>query len=234
MSYTPQTWTDNNTGFPLSAARMTVLENGLQTAAATADSAATQATSALSAATTAQSGVTTLNALNTSRGKTIIPGAETLTSTSYSYMPTPDRVDSIVVPTDAIIELRAFGLWKVSQAATVSVAIFIGANQLTAMRIGQPPSTPIALETVLAPSAVTFYNWYQSSNPGIILYSGGISDAVSNTTGMALYNSSAAEGGEVHIVNVAAGTYNIGVQWKSTAGTISVKERKTYVNVLAI
>lgn len=41
MPYTPQTWSDNNAAYPLSAARMTVIETGIQTATATAESAAT-------------------------------------------------------------------------------------------------------------------------------------------------------------------------------------------------
>jgi len=37
MPYTPQTWADNNGTYPLSAARMTVMENGIQAATATAE-----------------------------------------------------------------------------------------------------------------------------------------------------------------------------------------------------
>jgi len=37
MPYTPQTWIDNNASYPLSAARMNVMETGIQTAASVAD-----------------------------------------------------------------------------------------------------------------------------------------------------------------------------------------------------
>lgn len=40
MPYTPQTWVDDDGAYPLSAARMTVIENGIQAAAATADKVA--------------------------------------------------------------------------------------------------------------------------------------------------------------------------------------------------
>lgn len=51
MAYTPQTWADSDPSKPLSAARMSVIESGLQAAAGVADSAATQASSSLTAAT---------------------------------------------------------------------------------------------------------------------------------------------------------------------------------------
>lgn len=42
MPYTPQTWTDGSTATPLSAARLGVIETGIQTAQATAEAAQTQ------------------------------------------------------------------------------------------------------------------------------------------------------------------------------------------------
>jgi hypothetical protein len=39
MPYTPQVWNDNDLTKPLSAARMTVLETGVQTAQASAEAA---------------------------------------------------------------------------------------------------------------------------------------------------------------------------------------------------
>jgi hypothetical protein len=61
MAYTKQTWADDDATKPLSAARMTVIENGIQAAAATADTANSAATSAQ---TTANSAVTAANAAN--------------------------------------------------------------------------------------------------------------------------------------------------------------------------
>jgi len=58
MEYTPQAWADNDVSKPVSAARMTVIENGIQAAAATADGAATTASSANTAATTANTAAT--------------------------------------------------------------------------------------------------------------------------------------------------------------------------------
>lgn len=54
MPYSPQTWADNDTTKPLSAARMNTIEAGIQTAQATAESANTAASNAQTAANAAQ------------------------------------------------------------------------------------------------------------------------------------------------------------------------------------
>ena len=50
MPYSPQTWIDNNSSYPLSAVRMGVIETGIQTATTTADTASATAASALAGA----------------------------------------------------------------------------------------------------------------------------------------------------------------------------------------
>lgn len=59
MAYTKQTWSDNDPSKPVSAARMGVIENGIEATAIVADAASTTATAASSAASAAQ---TTANA----------------------------------------------------------------------------------------------------------------------------------------------------------------------------
>lgn len=67
MPYTPQAWADNDSSKPVSAARMTVIENAIQSATSTAESANTVAGNALSVANTANTNANT--ALATVVGK---------------------------------------------------------------------------------------------------------------------------------------------------------------------
>jgi hypothetical protein len=73
MAYTKQTWADSDPSRPVSAARMTVIENGIEATATVADGAATQASTALTTASNA------VNAVNASIPPyvTTLPGSPT-------------------------------------------------------------------------------------------------------------------------------------------------------------
>lgn len=156
----------------------------------------------------------------TRSGVAIVDTEEARTNTAYGLMPTPDRVQGIVVPTNGLLDINFLALWKNSVASTGRAAIFIGANQLKVLGSNGAP----VVQEVNGPSG-TVYNWLASRDAvtpvGLTSTDGTVTDASSTTTGAGLYGSLR--------VFVAAGTYDVSVQFKSASGSVTVKERKLWV-----
>lgn len=161
------------------------------------------------------------------RGKSIIPTTETFTQTSYGYATTPDRVQNIVLPTDGLIHIGYLAQWKESVLGAARAAIFIGANQL--MKANGAYGGPSVQEAALT-SATGLYFASLSTSPGLGLqgtaaFTGDVgADA---TTGQVL--SYGGNIGGVCTIFAAAGTYDVGIKFKSSSGSVSVRDRKLWV-----
>lgn len=168
------------------------------------------------------------------RGKSIIPTTESRTNVAYGTMPTPDQVTGIVLPTDGLIYVGYQATWQESVNAAAAASIFVGANQLqiAATNFTGPTVTQAALGTGAAAidkPLASFPGGLRSSD-GLAqtsVYSG---DATTgqlvgvNLTGTATLP----VGGPVAIF-ATAGTYTISVQFRSTSGSVTVKNRKLWV-----
>lgn len=64
------------------------------------------------------------------RGKSIIATEESRTNTSYGLLATPDRVQSVVLPTDGLLRVTFSALWKEASLGAARAAIFVGGSQL--------------------------------------------------------------------------------------------------------
>jgi hypothetical protein len=156
------------------------------------------------------------------RGKSIIATTETRTNTVYGTMPTPDQV-SVTLPTDGLIAIAYQATWQESVNATAAAAIFLGANQLkvgtsaglSAVSEAQLGGGTAAVDKPLATTGVGLLG----TGSGPTAYSGDV------TTGQILGRS---DGGGPTYVFAAAGTYVVSVQFKSTSGTVTVKNRKLW------
>jgi hypothetical protein len=153
-----------------------------------------------------------------SHGKSIVAAEESLVTGAYGLMPTPDHVAGIVVPTDGLLIVNFRALVKQTVTTTNYVAIFIGSNQA---KLPVGTGAPAVMETTLG-TDLNDYNWVYTSPSGGMAFLGGAGNASSVTTGMAAGQSVAFE--------VAAGTYDVSVQYKCTGlGVIFAKERKLRV-----
>lgn len=161
------------------------------------------------------------------RGKSIKAGEGTRTSPAYGSLgsgaePGPDQVSNVVLPTDGLIVMAFQALVKSSVAGAGSAAIFIGANQLK--RAG--PASPAVQETSTNSSAADNYDAVSSYGGGLIG-----SDSSVAETGLVVTGQLVGVGGSggVCYIFAAAGTYDIGVQFKATSGSVTAKERKLWV-----
>lgn len=165
-----------------------------------------------------------------SAGKSNIATEESRSNSSYGYLTTEDKVSGIVLPTDGLIVVAFQAMWKQSVSAAGAAALFIGANE-----------AKIAVDTEAAPGTTaaspgTSTNTYKAlvSSPDAILSGGGDATAYTGdvTTGQVLGvangSSGLNKGGLVHIF-AAAGTYEVGVKFKASSGSVTVKERKLWV-----
>jgi hypothetical protein len=161
---------------------------------------------------------------STRRGKSIIATSETRTNTVYGTMPTADQVSNIVLPTDGLIVIGYQALWANSVVSTARAGLFIGANQLV---IGGGNGTaPLAISTEAGGGGDTSFDTLSSFGGGLTC-SAGSSDMTEATTGQVVGASGTNSG--VAYVFAAAGTYTISVQFKSSSGTVTVKNRHLWV-----
>lgn len=63
-------------------------------------------------------------------GRFALATQEQRLSTTYGYLPTPDRVQGVVVPADAMVLVSYEALWQEAVAGAARAALFIGGNQL--------------------------------------------------------------------------------------------------------
>lgn len=170
------------------------------------------------------------------RGKSIVSTEEVITSVSFALAPTPDRVQSVVLPTDGLIRIGYNAMWKSSVNNTAQAAIFIGSNQLKVAQING--TTPFAQGASLNINSANHYNVLVTNPGGLQGISSGLgaSDyAGPVTTGQAIGTldqpGTTYIGGFVEVF-AAAGTYDISVQFKSSSGTVTVKERRLWVEAI--
>lgn len=154
------------------------------------------------------------------RGKAIIPGAETRANAAYGTLATPDSV-TVVLPTDGLIFVGYSSLWKMSVAGTAFATIFVGANQL---KTPGSNSVPLVIETSMSGN---FYGPLGTSSSGLSRSDSTTSDSSFVSTGLSGWFGGASS--SVVPIWAAAGTYAVSIQFKTTSGTVQVKERKLWV-----
>jgi hypothetical protein len=187
---------------------------------------------------------------------TIIAAEQSRESAVYGVLGTADEIKNVVVSKNSLLLVGYEALWSQSKNEKGRAAIFIGENQL---RIGSglslAPTVAAAYIGSEGARLCTGAGGLTSSSGGFVFAS-----AVDATTGLvmgafsdeglariieiggALKVIQKAEagthgepfGGFAVIEKLAAGTYNISVQFKSvTEGKVTAKERRLYAIVLA-
>jgi hypothetical protein len=159
------------------------------------------------------------------RGKSIIATEESRTNVAYGLLATPDRVSSVVLPTDGLLCVAYQALWKTSVDGAGRAAVFIGSNQLVIGDNSGAPSTG-SLEAV---SSGLQYNQLASAPDG--LHGGnGVSAGITNVTaGQVVGVQGAITTAGFCTLFAATGSYDVSVQFRSTSGSVTAKERKLWV-----
>jgi hypothetical protein len=168
------------------------------------------------------------------RGKSIIATTEARTNTAYGLLTTPDRVSNVVVPTDGLVVVAYQATWQESVVGAANAAIFIGSNQL---KIAQETGAPIVQEAVNGASSANTDRPLVTYHEGLASWAGTTSAYTGDvTTGMTIGARLSTGGSDARdrfgyctIGNLAAGTYDISVQFKSSSGSVTAKNRKLWV-----
>lgn len=171
-------------------------------------------------------GWNTLDAVTAkARGKTIIATEEARTNVAYGLMATPDRVSGIVVASDGILRIRYLALVKASVAGAGAAAIFIGSNQLKT----HGGAAALSDQSVGFATTANIYNVLCTTPSGLNGVTTYTSDApAAASTGQAL-TAGGGFGGVLDVFGLPAGTYDVSVQYKSTSGSVTVKDRRLWV-----
>lgn len=151
---------------------------------------------------------------------TVISKEESRESATYGVLPTPDEIKEVIVPENGVILVGYSAKFKSSVSSAGAAAIFLGANQL---REYTTEPTTIAAGTI----GTTFRN-LTSSWRGLTTASAGEALGADVTTGQTIGSSLS---GGLAAIFLAAGTYNVSVQFKSTTGKVVAKERRLWVGV---
>jgi hypothetical protein len=180
-------------------------------------------------------------------GGVAIATVETRTVNTFALLATPDRVQNVVVGANTVLGVLYTAQWKASGAGTSGeAAIFCGANQLKIERAASAPLTQAAL----LGSDATAYSPLSSFVGGLASASAGAVDTGARvTTGQVLGTLPKAGitslqslggsgstlpadmplGGACLISGLAAGTYDISVQFRNITGTVSVRNRRLWI-----
>jgi hypothetical protein len=159
----------------------------------------------------------------------IIATEESRTNTAFGTLTTADEIQNVVLNENGLIVLGYAATIKNSVAGAGRVAIFLGANQL---KWTTSAGTPVEAESIFA-SNVGF-NFLTSSTYAGLQSAGAEKGSSQVTTGQLLAGPEATPsgGGGLAFIFAASGTYNISIKYRSTSGSVTVKERKLWVATL--
>lgn len=190
-----------------------------------------------------------------SRGKSIIAATEARTNTAYGTLTTPDKVASVVLPTDGLIFVAYQATWQESVGGAARAAIFIGSNQLQVAHMKAAGTTPVPVTQAAATSAggasldfplVSVPVGLVSVGTSTGAYSGDVTTGqavgivggvgsrylnyeIDGTVRQATPTADALPMGGACSVFAAAGTYDVTVQFKASSGSVTAKNRKLWV-----
>jgi hypothetical protein len=176
------------------------------------------------------------------RGKSIIATEETRTNVAFGTLTTPDRVQNVVLPTDGLMVVAYQAMWKASVASAAEAAIFLDNVQTVEQTTQAGSGDPLTSEAFLG-SGYTV-NQYKV----LASWAGGLASAHNRTSTVA-YNGDVATGqpvgggmqpdsaGPTGFHNVYgpcflfadAGAYDVSVQFRSSSGSVTAKNRKLWV-----
>jgi hypothetical protein len=164
------------------------------------------------------------------RGKSIIPATESRTNVAYGTLTTPDQV-SVTLPQDGLIAVAYQATWQESVSGAARAGIFVGANEVVVAPSTAVTGAPSATSPEGNPTSASFPN----TDLALSSYPGGLKSETENSTAYTgdvttgqVVGLAGGNGGPCYIF-AAAGTYAVSIQFKSSSGSVTVKNRKLWV-----
>lgn len=160
-------------------------------------------------------------------GKSINDASQNITSNTYALAGTPDRVQGLIVPADGgLIVVRFSGIVTGPGGSSVlTAAIHITRTDTgpttTQLKVATAAAAP-ALQEVSTLGAANSHWLYTAQAAGGLAVSAGGAVPSDVNTGMTV------PGGPIVIERLAAGTYDVDVRYKVTAGTGSAQKRRLH------
>jgi hypothetical protein len=174
---------------------------------------------------TVDSGSAWLELTQRSFGHTNIATEQTRTNVAFGTLTTPDEVE-VTLPENGLLYLGFQATWKESVKSTANAAFFIGSNQLK----GAAKNAPVVQESGAPGGTENTFVPLASSGNGLVTLEPGTGYTGDVTTGQIFGAGGASQlNGTMLAVFAAAGTYKVSVQYKSSSGTVTVKNRKLWV-----
>lgn len=160
--------------------------------------------------------------------------AETTTSATYARLATPDALMVYVPSTGARVRVGFQAHWKISVASgNQFVSFFIDGAQIKAPMAGAAPAVLDAYASTISGTANTYRRL--ATNGGAVGFSvdaSGVSDVSDVTTGLVFGNAGTANGGPMEIAGLSAGWHLIEVRYKTSANTLTVRERRMQAEIV--
>lgn len=193
------------------------------------------------------------------RGKSVIATQESRTNSAFGYMPTQDRVQNIVLPTDGILRVIYQAAWWSTDAGAAQAAIFLNGTQLVV------PKTSGGLDEAysavhppgfgLNGGLLTTCPFGLVSQTGEVVYDDATAITQPRTLGLA---GSSAESQAIYsggdykylgsdvesatewsfhssaecLIVAPAATYEVGVQFLAATGSVNARNRILYVEAI--
>lgn len=151
----------------------------------------------------------------------VIATEQTRENVAFGTLTTPDEITSVVVPENGLMVIAYSAIVKSSAEEAGKIAIFIGANQLKSAG----STVPVAVETATSGTA------FATLSSSLVGLSVNVSKGTSFVTTGQTLTASSTTGGLCYVQRLAAGTYNVSVQYKATSGSVTAKERYLAVGV---
>lgn len=161
-----------------------------------------------------------------SAGKSIIATEQSRTNTAYGYLATEDKVPGIVLPTDGLIFVSFWAVWKESVTGAARAAIHLGSNPIVLAEAGDDP---FANEAQIGGTADRYVPLVSDPARGLVSTTGGAGTDPSETGQLVAFMAGSSFFGGTAAVFADAGTYEVGIKTKSSSGSVTMKDRRLRV-----
>lgn len=171
------------------------------------------------------------DSVNVRRGYVSIPTLETTSSNTYTWLPTPDSIPNVEVPSNGLVFVAYQATWKESSYNTAKATIFLGTNQLKVTDYSNTSTAPFLMDALVNDGTTGANIWKSLTSSGYGLVSG--DGSTTNwtgdvTTGQVVGNGTFGYG--ICTIFGPAGVYDIGVKFKNLSGaTTTVQNRQLWV-----
>lgn len=162
--------------------------------------------------------------------KSIIATEQSRENAAFGTLATPDEV-TVTMPTNGLIAVNYEATWKPSVEATIKAGLFLGATQVKRISetglLAPVESAPLVVTAKVGNWGVltTRGNGSTGFEEGLVTSDFSVSYGGGVTTGQLI--------GSQLLIQAAAGSYKLTVQFSASTGKVTVKNRKLWALAIA-